>query len=884
MDRQISQCDVLIVGAGMAGSCLARQLRRQQPNLTIINIDKRTSFSYWIGESTVEAWEDYMTRTLGLGDFLAENFPEKHGLRMFFDCPDKSLTLSEMSEFGRSAHHPVPARHLDRSRFDQAMVDLNRADGVDVRLGVAIPSNGAITIDGERGHTVETDRGTIRCRWLIDASGRNAPLARTLSLVSVDDHGHRSASYWGRFRGCRKLDELGDDSWRERVNGTRRYLSTNHFLYRGYWFWMISLSEDVVSIGVEFNREVSDLPVRGRADFLSFLRSHTCLAEIVGDGAEMLDFCGYVDLPRRARQLFSPDRWALAGMAGFFADVMGSGTSRIYSEVNRMIGRLIETDRAGDQARLHREAAYFNAHVRTTHRGFLRFLSDYELYGSFDVFSPYFSAGLAIYFNTHLPSDMADLASVFRAADELGGLPEAELENRLNGKLEDSLRSATYRLAAEFRARLDSAGAYYDGNRGRYRDSLPWENRPDIAAKWHKPRSLEAERAADRLTYETYVKTLVERLCEIEGREFDEDSFRRVFEPCWTSRQTLREVLDKMALPRPDVPARNGQLGSNRAARPFTVGKLFDQFGSLIESTGGSTIDDIDPGWIMEELTARGVVLFRGFGLDINGFAEQTRRFIRDFIVHGAEVRHRVSEHSATQTVTGGNNAICLHRELHFSPFSPQILWFYCETAPRRGGQTTVGDGVSFLDRLSRKARGELERRRLKYSNVWSLSTWQSYFPDRSREEVMRMLPELGMSGRFEEDLSLSFEYLASAVALSRCKRPAFANSIDVHRQYLQNVGAFQPAGDDRVRHGIAWEDGSPLSDDLFDEIHRIGLEHEREVDWRDGDLIMVDNTRIMHGRRAFPEGEDRRVYLRMAMWPDGERAEKKPRLPTIRG
>jgi len=37
-------CDVLIIGAGMAGSCLARQLSLEQPELDVIVIDAKTEF------------------------------------------------------------------------------------------------------------------------------------------------------------------------------------------------------------------------------------------------------------------------------------------------------------------------------------------------------------------------------------------------------------------------------------------------------------------------------------------------------------------------------------------------------------------------------------------------------------------------------------------------------------------------------------------------------------------------------------------------------------------------------------------------------------------------------------------------------------------------
>jgi len=55
----------------------------------------------------------------------------------------------------------------------------------------------------------------------------------------ADDTEHLTAGALGRFSGTRDIDELGDEAWRKRVGFTSRYLSTNHFMGRGFWIWAI---------------------------------------------------------------------------------------------------------------------------------------------------------------------------------------------------------------------------------------------------------------------------------------------------------------------------------------------------------------------------------------------------------------------------------------------------------------------------------------------------------------------------------------------------------------------------------------------------------------------------------------------------------------------
>lgn len=86
-----SECDVLVIGGGMAGSCMALQLKSRMPQLSVTLVEKKKKFDYWVGESTVEMWDDYMTRVLGLGPYLEKHTMQKHGLR-FFSTTKKNLS------------------------------------------------------------------------------------------------------------------------------------------------------------------------------------------------------------------------------------------------------------------------------------------------------------------------------------------------------------------------------------------------------------------------------------------------------------------------------------------------------------------------------------------------------------------------------------------------------------------------------------------------------------------------------------------------------------------------------------------------------------------------------------------------------------------------
>ncbi|MDJ0688013.1 MAG: TauD/TfdA family dioxygenase [Xenococcaceae cyanobacterium MO_188.B32] len=61
----------------------------------------------------------------------------------------------------------------------------------------------------------------------------------------------------------------------------------------------------------------------------------------------------------------------------------------------------------------------------------------------------------------------------------------------------------------------------------------------------------------------------------------------------------------------------------------------------------------------------------------------------------------------------------------------------------------------------------------------------------------------------------------------------------------------------------VSFEDGSEIDDEIMSELNEIAEKITAEISWKKGDILMVDNTRIMHGRRAFLD-EKRDIYIRL--------------------
>ena len=275
------QYDVAIVGGGLAGGSLARQLSLEAPALRVVVIETRKhpvrEAAFKVGESSVEIGAHYFQRRLGLEPHLREGQLEKLGLRYFFTEGDNT-DIARRIELGPATFPPVPSFQLDRGRFENMLLHVVAQSGITVLDGCRVET---ITLAAD-GHTVlaTTPAGgtTIRARWVVDASGRRGLLKRQLGLDRTSTHAANAC--WFRVRSRLRVDDWSDEpAWRSRVPSGERWLSTNHLMGIGYWVWLIPLGSGSTSVGIVADSDIHPFPrqpVRARDGLASRVRAAMC--------------------------------------------------------------------------------------------------------------------------------------------------------------------------------------------------------------------------------------------------------------------------------------------------------------------------------------------------------------------------------------------------------------------------------------------------------------------------------------------------------------------------------------------------------------------------------------------------------------------------------
>ncbi len=347
--------DIVVIGGGLAGLTLSKQLLDKQPNTKILILEKRTfpvpEAAFKVGESTVEIGAHYLAEGVGLKKHLVDQQLPKFGLRFFFN--NGQQTLSEATEVGTSEFFPAPGYQVDRGRLENYLSHLVRDMGA-VLLSPASLTDVELTEGKSLGHRVhfkfEGQDHTAESRWVVDASGRTGFLKRKLGIAKKVEHNVNAI--WFRIGAELRIDEwCSDSTWQARIGKVpRRWLSTNHLLGRGYWVWIIPLASGATSIGIVADPRLHPLSELNQFEkALAWLeKNEPLLAESIHSQRERIqDFSAIKHLAHSSSQVFSSNRWALTGEAGVFLDPLYSPGIDYIAMGNTMICKLIESDLAG---------------------------------------------------------------------------------------------------------------------------------------------------------------------------------------------------------------------------------------------------------------------------------------------------------------------------------------------------------------------------------------------------------------------------------------------------------------------------------------------------------------------------------------------------------
>lgn len=279
-------------------------------------------------------------------------------------------------------------------------------------------------------------------------------------------------------------------------------------------------------------------------------------------------------------------------------------------------------------------------------------------------------------------------------------------------------------------------------------------------------------------------------------------------------------------------------------------------------------------GWIEEKLLEHGGLLLRGFAVpDSAAFQQLARVITPDLLdyVERAAPRKQVLGKVFTSTEYPADQWIPLHHEMSYSHNWPTKLYFYCEVAATRDGFTPVADDRDVLARMPEEIKAPFLEKGVMYVRNYGQGgdmPWWEVFQTRERGEVERYLESTGTE----------YEWLGGEQLRTRMRRQVLATHPrtgdtvwfnHAHMFHISNMPAavraalLQEFSEHELPRNSFYGDGSRIPDEHAEAIRTLYRESAAYFPWQKGDVLLLDNFLVTHGRSPF-EGP-RRICVAMA-------------------
>ncbi|MGK6316659.1 TauD/TfdA family dioxygenase [Neorhizobium sp. DT-125] len=302
----------------------------------------------------------------------------------------------------------------------------------------------------------------------------------------------------------------------------------------------------------------------------------------------------------------------------------------------------------------------------------------------------------------------------------------------------------------------------------------------------------------------------------------------------------------------------------------------------LVQGTPDAALSDhfgVVKTLVDQHLPQEGAILFRGFRkVDVPGFNAFARSFGHELASYefASTPRSKIDAGVYSSTEYPAHQWIPQHNEQAYTLRWPLKIWFYCDIPAEEGGATPLADSRE----VYRKLRPELRRQFVdkglmyvrNYGNGLDLP-WEKVFQTDDRTVVEAFCRQQDIRWEWLADGQLRTRQICQAVA----KHPTTGEDLWFNQAHLFHVSGLEASvreslleivDEEDLPRNVYFGDGSRIEDALLDEVRETYLDGLFSFPWEEGDILMLDNMLVTHGRAPF-KGK-RRVLVAMAeTYPD---------------
>ena len=365
---EVIECDVAIIGGGPTGTTAGTLLRKYNPELRVVILEKEKFPRDHVGESQLPTIGPILDE-MGVWDKVeAAGFPLKIGAsytwgrdhdRWNFDFLPVETYVDQPRPGTFKGQRALTAFQVDRAIYDDILLRHAEESGCEVReeTRVAEVLRTDDHIDGLRLGSGET----VVARHYIDGSGSASILRRALDIETWSPSELRNVAFWDYWEDAEWAVEIGSGATRIQIRS----------LPYG-WIWFIPLSPTRTSIGlvapVAWYKEQGLSP---EELYHKALSEQPEVAKLIKKARAEGKFQSCRDWSNQAQRVAGPN-WMLAGESAGFADpILSAGMTLAHTSAREAAYSILEFDRGELEADWLRER--YDTRVREGIKNHIRF-------------------------------------------------------------------------------------------------------------------------------------------------------------------------------------------------------------------------------------------------------------------------------------------------------------------------------------------------------------------------------------------------------------------------------------------------------------------------------------------------------------------------------
>ncbi|AWT45264.1 MULTISPECIES: TauD/TfdA family dioxygenase [Streptomyces] len=268
---------------------------------------------------------------------------------------------------------------------------------------------------------------------------------------------------------------------------------------------------------------------------------------------------------------------------------------------------------------------------------------------------------------------------------------------------------------------------------------------------------------------------------------------------------------------------------------------------------------ELGPQELTDLLAEEKALVFRGFDVSPDSLADVLDLLLPTRCRQGPRSADGVLGGICRVTEDRPESTVWPYHKMSAAHAWPTRLAVYCDAAPLTGGASMLVDGEAWLTALDPVLRERLTPgvRYVRYLHDGSRvgESWQSAFGTDRREQVELFLDGTGDAWVWMAD---------GGIQVSRTCPATVRHPVTGAEVWFNQIHRWHPAGcgtrdalsrilpEDQLPWNVTFADGSAIPDHVVGEICRRGFATAVDIPWNQGDLMLLDNVSLAHGRRPF--------------------------------